>query len=316
MAGVLDSVDQKTQLVGQNRLELLLFKLKGNQIFGINVFKVKEVLQCPKLTMMPKRNPVVSGIAHIREGTIPIIDLNHAIGGDPIADITSSFVIITEYNRVILGFLVSSVERIVNLNWSEVQAPPCGTGKDNYLTAVTEFDGKIVEILDVEKVFFQVSSDSEMQVDESEYQVVKEDVVFKVLVADDSSVARKQMQKCIENVGVETVMMKNGKETLDHLKQINEEGKKITEEYIMLISDIEMPEMDGYTLTAELKSDPNMNDLHIVLHTSLSGCFNEAMIKKVGADDFLGKFQPNLLAEIVVKYIEKKTGVTPIQDSV
>src|SRR5690349_6528839 len=117
MAGILDSVDLKTRLVGQNRLELLLFTLDGKQIYGINVFKVREVLQCPKLTMIPKRHPVIRGVAHIRGGTISIIDLNQAIGNNPIQNIESSFIIITEYNRIVQGFLVHSVERIVNLNW-------------------------------------------------------------------------------------------------------------------------------------------------------------------------------------------------------
>ena len=122
MAGILDSVNQRTQLVGQNRLELLLFRLQSKQIYGINVFKVKEVLQCPKLTVIPQQNPVIRGLAHIRGGTIPIMDMGLAIGqrSIPEGDIYNSFVIITEYNRKTQGFLVGGVERIVNLNWEEV----------------------------------------------------------------------------------------------------------------------------------------------------------------------------------------------------
>src|SRR5690554_6640436 len=112
MAGVLDSVNQRTQLVGQNRLELLLFTLGGSQCYGINVFKVKEVLQCPPLTKMPKRNPVVRGVAHIRGSTIAIMDLRQATGGLPLKDIEDCFVIITEYNGSTQGFLVKAVDRI------------------------------------------------------------------------------------------------------------------------------------------------------------------------------------------------------------
>ena len=115
MAGVLDSVNQRTQLVGQNRLELLLFRLRGRQIYGINVFKVKEVLQCPKLSSLPNSRPVVRGVAHSRGETIPIIDLSMAIGlpGIPQEELATSFVIITEYNRKTQGFLVTGVDRIV-----------------------------------------------------------------------------------------------------------------------------------------------------------------------------------------------------------
>ncbi|MBH2036898.1 MAG: purine-binding chemotaxis protein CheW, partial [Pseudomonadales bacterium] len=119
MAGVMDSVNQRTQLVGQNRLELLLFRLDGPQLYGINVFKVREVLQCPKLTVMPKSNPVVCGVASIRGATIPIMDLAMATGSGRLLDQSNPFVIITEYNTKTQGFLVRSVERIVNMNWEE-----------------------------------------------------------------------------------------------------------------------------------------------------------------------------------------------------
>lgn len=150
MAGVMDSVNQRTQLVGQNRLELLLFRLNGEQLYGINVFKVREVLQCPALTLLPKAHPVVRGVANIRGATIPILDLSMATGLRPLQEDTrNSFVIITEYNTKTQGFLVHSVERIVNMNWEEIHPPPKGTGRDHYLTAVTRVDNRMVEIIDV-----------------------------------------------------------------------------------------------------------------------------------------------------------------------
>jgi two-component system chemotaxis response regulator CheV len=153
----MDSVNQRTQLVGQNRLELLLFRLDGQQLYGINVFKVREVLQCPKLTLMPKSNPVVCGVASIRGATIPILDLAMATGSGALKDQSNPFVIITEYNTKTQGFLVRSVERIVNMNWEEIHPPPKGTGRDHYLTAVTRVDNQLVEIIDVEKVLAEVA---------------------------------------------------------------------------------------------------------------------------------------------------------------
>ena len=157
MASILDSVNQLTQLVGQNRLELLLFRLNGRQRFGINVFKVREVLQCPNLTIMPKLHPYVRGVAHIRGHTISVIDLSMATGGKPIADLSKCFIIIAEYNRSVQGFLVGNVERIVNMNWESILPPPKGAGRFNYMTAVTEVDGELVEILDVEKILEEIS---------------------------------------------------------------------------------------------------------------------------------------------------------------
>ncbi|WP_447747293.1 chemotaxis protein CheV [Pseudomonas nicosulfuronedens] len=311
MAGVMDSVNRRTQLVGQNRLELLLFRLNGSQLYGINVFKVKEVLQCPRLTVMPKSSQVVRGVANIRGGTIPILDLALATGRHALRDIANSFVIITEYNTKVQGFLVHSVERIVNMNWESIHPPPKGTGRDHYLTAVTRVDNQLVEIIDVEKILAEVAPTSE---DISEGVLDAETqaraVSKRVLVVDDSSVARKQLVRCLETVGVEVLALNDGRQALDYLHQMVEAGGHPGSDLLMVISDIEMPEMDGYTLTAEIRHDPRMQDLHILLHTSLSGVFNQAMVKKVGADDFLAKFRPDDLAARVSDRIKAVDGAS------
>ncbi|PVV27726.1 MAG: chemotaxis protein CheW, partial [gamma proteobacterium symbiont of Ctena orbiculata] len=146
MAGVLDNVDLRTKLAGQNRLELLLFRLQGRQVFGINVFKVKEVVQCPHLTELPGSNPVIRGVASLRGNNIPVMDLSNAIGGPRMEKATDYFIIITEYNRRQLAFLVGSVERIVNTHWEDILPPPKGLGRSSYMTAVTEIDDMLVEI--------------------------------------------------------------------------------------------------------------------------------------------------------------------------
>ncbi|KPY92003.1 putative Chemotaxis protein CheV [Pseudomonas syringae pv. tomato] len=305
MAGVMDSVNQRTQLVGQNRLELLLFRLDGKQLYGINVFKVKEVLQCPKLTIMPKSSKIVRGVANIRGGTIPIMDLAMATGSTGMISLVNSFVIITEYNTKVQGFLVHSVERIVNMNWEEIHPPPKGTGRDHYLTAVTRVDNQLVEIIDVEKILAEVAPVSEeISIGVIDAEVHHKAVSLRVLTVDDSSVARKQVSRCLETVGVEVVALNDGRQALDYLLKMVAEGKKPEEEFLMMISDIEMPEMDGYTLTAAIRNDPRMQKMHITLHTSLSGVFNQAMVKKVGADDFLAKFRPDDLAARVVARIK------------
>ncbi|WP_286790823.1 MULTISPECIES: chemotaxis protein CheV [unclassified Pseudomonas] len=305
MAGVLDAVNQRTQLVGQNRLELLLFRLDGPQLYGINVFKVREVLQCPKLTVMPKSSAVVRGVASIRGGTFPIMDLALATGRRGLDDLTNSFVIITEYNTKVQGFLVRSVERIINMNWDMIQPPPKRTGRDHYLTAVTRVDNQLVEIIDVEKILSEVAPSVETISEGVIDTVVQAKAVTKhVLIVDDSSVARKQVSRCLGTVGVEVTALNDGRQALNFLKDMVDNGEKPERELLMLISDIEMPEMDGYTLTAEIRNDPRMSNLHILLHTSLSGVFNQAMVKKVGANDFLAKFRPDDLASRVIERIK------------
>ncbi|ETX10431.1 chemotaxis protein CheW [Marinomonas ushuaiensis DSM 15871] len=305
MAGVLDTVNQRTQLVGENRLELLLFRLNGKHLYGINVFKVKEILQCPKLTSMPYSSPVVRGVAHIRGGTIPILDLGLATGSSPMENIDQCFVIITEYNRRIQGFLVRGVERIVNMNWSDIQPPPKGLSNDNYLTAVCQVEKEMVEILDVEQILSEVAPTrqdiSEGIVNDGVQENAKK---HHILIVDDSSVARKQIKRCMEQVGFETTVLCDGREALNYLEGIVAEGKDITEVFSMVISDIEMPEMDGYTLTTAIRNDSRLQDLFILLHTSLSGVFNESMVKKVGADGFLAKFQPDELARLAIEAVQ------------
>ena len=306
MAGVMEAVDQRTQLVGANRLELLLFRLNGPQVYGINVFKVKEVLQCPKLTILPKSHFVVIGVAHIRTGTIPIVDLGLATGSAGVGDPKDCFVIITEYNTATQGFLVSGVERIVNMNWEEIHPPPKGTGREHYLTAVTEVEGRLVEIIDVEKVLAEVSP-MEETISEDVLQSALDDApdeAPKVLIADDSKIARKQVAKCLEALGVDVTAKCDGREALTHLQEMVASGTNPSDYYAMMISDIEMPEMDGYTLTTEVRNDPGMTGMHIILHTSLSGVFNQSMVKKVGADDFIAKFNPDVLASKVAERIK------------
>jgi two-component system chemotaxis response regulator CheV len=306
MAGILDSVNQRTQLVGQNRLELLLFKLIGRQRFGINVFKVREVMPCPRLTLLPKQDKFIKGVAHIRGQTISVIDLSKATGGPDIVQTEDSFVIIAEYNRSVQGFLVSGVERIVTLSWKDIMPPPEGAGKSSYLTAVTEIDKDMVSILDVEKILNEISPISTDLSEDVADATVGENVGDRVImIADDSTVARNQVKRALEPLGLKMLLAKNGQDALNQLNAISDDCQhSITEKVALLISDIEMPEMDGYTLTAEIKNNERMRDIPVILHTSLSGVFNNAMVEKVGAEDFIPKFHPDELATAVKKWLK------------
>ncbi|MGL5290973.1 MAG: chemotaxis protein, partial [Vibrionaceae bacterium] len=203
MSDMFNSVNQRSQLAGQNRMELLTFQLMNKQKYGINVFKVREVLQCPKLTVLPKLHRFVKGVASIRGRTISVIDLSLAIGGAPINDPQNRFVVITEFNRSMQGFLVGSVDRIVNLRWDVILPPPSGTGNSTYLTAVTQIDNELVELLDVEKILDEISA---LEEDISEaYKETSKVLVANdaknVLVVDDSSIARSQIKKVLEAMG-------------------------------------------------------------------------------------------------------------------
>ncbi len=307
MSGVMASVDQRTQLAGRNRLELLMFRLGSRQLYGINVFKVREVLQCPKLSSVPRSHPVVRGIANIRGKTITIIDISMAIGGPPIQDIENSFVIISEYNRNVQGFLVHEVDRIVNLNWKDIHAPPSGTAAgSSYLTAVTHVDDNMVSVIDVERILAEVMGAKEDLSQEMIDKVGKTGTDKNlILVSDDSIVARKQVCKTLQDdMFFETVTAKNGQEALDILTTWADDKSPELDRLAMVVSDIEMPEMDGYTFTTSVRADERLKDIYIILHTSMSGVFNQDIVDKVGADKFIPKFDPDVLAEAVLEVIK------------
>jgi len=310
MAGIMATVDQRTKMVGQNRIELLMFKLNGsNQTYGINVFKVREVTACPKLTVIPSANPAISGIADFRGKTIPVIDFSMAIGGKPTDNPEQALVIISEYSRSVQALIVSSVDRIINMSWDKIKPPPVGAGgiMGHYLTAIAEVDEKLVEIIDVERILSEVQPSDETVEDKLKEEVLAledEEIEYTVLVADDSAVARGQIQKCMTELGIHTISFPDGQQALDFLKAMVADGRVPSEELLMVISDVEMPVMDGYTFATEVRTDESLKDLYVALHTSLSGVFNEALVQKVGADKFIAKFQPNVLAKTVEDRVE------------
>ncbi len=309
-ASVMDGVDARTQLVGRNRLELLLFHLGDGQRFGINVFKVREVIKSPSLTLAPHSHRVIRGMANIRGQTITIMDLGMAIGKTPVTELDQSFSIITEYNRQIQGFLVSAVDRIVNLNWEAIKPPPAGIGSQNFLTAVTKLENELIEIIDVEKVMGDVLGFTS-EISESVTATTEKTELegSKVLVVDDSGMARKQIVSVLEQMGVEYIVACNGKEGYEILVDwVNNHDQPVEEHFSMVLSDVEMPEMDGYILTKNIKDHPQLAPLYVMLHSSLSGSFNENMVKKVGADEFLAKYNPDDLATRVLNILKSRKG--------
>ncbi|QDE31550.1 MULTISPECIES: chemotaxis protein CheV [Shewanella] len=304
MRKVLDTVDQRTKLVGENRLELLLFRINSTQLFAINVFKVKEVVKLPPLSSLPGSNHNIYGVANIRGISIPVINLREAIGFSPMPVTEDSNLIITEYNRSVQGFLVGKVENIVNMTWSDIMPPPKSAGGHNYLTAITRIEeegqARLVSIIDVEKVLAEII-DYDVKISDG---VLDESLISympgrKILIVDDSSTARKQVRDTLSQLGLEIIEASDGLQALRLLQSWADEGRDVTDELLMMITDAEMPEMDGYKLTSEVRHDPRMAKLYITLNTSLSGSFNQAMVEKVGCDKFISKFQPDLLVGVV-----------------
>lgn len=303
MTSIIHNVDQRTQLAGHNRMELLLFRLRGRRRFGINVFKVREVIQAPPLSRLPKANSMVRGIAHIRGQTVPVIDLGLATTGRPLEVSEGSSVIISEYNRSVQGFLVEGVDRIINLNWQDVLPPPAGAAGNSYVTAVAKLEDELVQIIDVEKVLAELNPQGVGSVDTLITQRAPSH--HHVLAVDDSAVARGQIRRTLEKLGVEMTLANDGEQALQLLQQWAEDPDSPLERLLLVISDIEMPRMDGYTLTTSIRNDERLQHLYVLLHTSLSGMFNEDLVQRIGASDFLAKFHPAELAERVENLLDQ-----------
>lgn len=304
-SGLLESIDRSTHLAGHNRLALLLFRLETRQIFGINVFKVQEVIQAPPLSRLPIAHPLVSGVADIRGRVIPVIDLMQAIAGDTEKTSGAAHVIVTEYNRSLQGFLVRGVDRIIHVDVARVTPPP-DAPENSYLTAITRYGDDLVEIIDVEKVLADVSGGPAELSGEILLQAAALGMSGRrILVADDSRVARNQIQRVLTQLGLSCTMVENGRQALHHLQGLADRGVDPAQHLLMLISDVEMPDMDGYALTAEIRRDARLRNLYVLLHSSLSGAFNQAMVQRVGADRFIAKFGADDLAQSVLEQVRR-----------
>lgn len=280
------------------RLELLLFRLNGKQLFGINVFKVQAITPAPALTRLDGAHPLVLGIARIRDRTLPIMDLSEAVALGPLERRERSFVIVAEYNRSVHGFLVQAVDRIAHTEWNQVLAPPWGIGREHFLSAVTHIDDKIVQVLDVEKVLDQVVHASTRVDHEIIDRAVKRH--RRILVVDDSVVARKQVVEAMEQIGVECVTAVDGADALDRIAALRAEGGPVDTQIDMIISDIEMPKVDGYMLVTALRRQADCAGIYILLHSSISGEFNIDMVRRTGANRFIQKYDPDELAVAVM----------------
>ena len=308
MSNLMAEIDQRTGLAGANKMELLMFHLGTDEIYGINVFKIREVMKIPPVTKIPDSDTRIMGIVNLRGENIALVDLKQAIGLGEL-DREGAKLIITEYNDKKQGFLVAGVDRIIRMSWERVKIPPpmVQSSRQGAVTAVTKLDdGRMVLILDVEKVLAELhpKSDDEIFVG---IEAVPMLTGKRMLIADDSIVARKQIGKTLDRLGVIWEETCTGKEALDRLRQYaenaEEAGQPITDYVEGILTDIEMPEMDGFSLTKNIRQDPRFVEIPILMHSSLSGSCNVEKGKSVGVTDFVTKFDPKILRQKLIQHI-------------
>lgn len=313
MSELLKQIDARTKLAGSNKLEMLLFSLGKNQVtgreetFGINVFKVREVMRVPEITHAPDMPPSVEGMISLRGKLVPVIDLIKYVGVRN--ETPPQIMIVTEYNGHTQGFLVESVDTILRIDWSVMKVPPdmLTAQMGGLITAVTELkDGRIVMMMDVEKILADTSSYGD---DLSIASLVPLNLGEKtVFYTDDSVVARKQIQKTLDALGIKSMHATNGMEAWQELQKIAARADALQQpvkNFISLVlTDIEMPEMDGFVLTRHIKADRRFAGVPVLMHSSLSSSANQQLGKSVGVDEYVPKFEPQKLAEILARLLQ------------
>ena len=314
MSDLLKNIDARTKLAGTNKLEILMFSLgkdrrsNREETFGINVFKVREVMRIPVITRAPEMPAAVEGMVSLRGVLVPVIDLAKYIGME--TECSPEIMIVTEYNGQTQGFLVKAVDTILRLDWSAMRVPPAMLMAEmgGQVTAITELkDGRLVMMMDVEKV---LSETSRYDDDESIFKNVqpiekgKERTVFFV---DDSAVARAQISRTLDAMQVKYISAINGRLAWDELAKMADIADathtSLKDTIHVILTDVEMPEMDGYMLTRKVKSDKRFAGIPVLMHSSLSGSSNQQLGKTVGVDEYVSKFEPQRLSQTLARML-------------
>ncbi len=306
-AKLIDAVDARTKLAGSNKMELLLFSLGTHETFGINVFKVREVSPTPPITLTPNMPYGVEGVISLRGSIIPVITLAKFIKLENVPEGLGQTMIVTEFSRHTQGFLVDEVDRIIRVDWDKVKPPEnMIAGQEGLITAITELDdGRLVSILDVERILAEVLGEKPMPT-LPKLETKQETTVF---FADDSTVARKEIIMVLDKLGAKHVQANDGLEAWEKLQNManraGPEGKLMRDQIQLILVDAEMPEMDGYVLTKNIKSDSRFAGIPVIMHSSLSSEANRTMGQRVGVDAYVAKFDPAVLADTLLAFIKR-----------
>ncbi|ABM00407.1 chemotaxis protein [Shewanella amazonensis] len=286
---------------------LLLFHLSRSQLFAIGTLKIRELVPYTQLNALPQSHPAVMGTATVRGQTISVIDMAAAVGYPPVTDEERSkcFIIITDCQRMLIGFLVRGIDKIIECNWRDILSPPDNLGRNAFLTGVTRYQDKLVQLLDVELLLskiFPIKEDKRIGIlTDVQREQLKP---MNILLVDDSKVARKQLSDALDAINISYRVASNGRDALSMMTQSADDKRPVD----ILVSDIEMPGLDGYELAFEVKNDTALAAAYIILHTSLSSEISVSQAKQVGADEALTKFDAQELIAAMLRGVERRAG--------
>lgn len=311
-------IDDRVHLTQSNRFELLLFRLgtpahgSKAELFGINVFKLREIVPMPAYTKPAGIRPPVMGVVNIRDQIIPVIDLPSLLGCR--AESGLNILLITEYARSVQAFAVESVDNIVRLDWSQVHTAEKAVN-GQYITSIASLNddaqsSELAMVIDVEQILYDIApADHQLHAGKISAQAQQIKAGATAIVAEDSRVARVMLEKAMAAMAIPARMHVTGQQAWESieklLKEAQDEGVPVSDKIALVLTDLEMPEMDGFTLTRKIKSDPRLSGIPVVIHSSLSGSANVDHIRKVNADGYVAKFEINELSSVIEEVLAR-----------
>ncbi len=282
---------------------MLLFRLTPHQSFAVGTLKVREIVRFNRLSSLPNAHPSILGVTIIRGVTIPVIDMASAVGYRSIdeSEMNSCQIVITDCQRKEVGFLVRGVEKIIQCNWNEIMPPNKNLGDKAFLTGVIRNEDRLVQVLDVELLMSLIFPDSSGAADVILTDIQREKLKpLRILLVDDSLVARAQLSDVLDRLNVPYEVTDNGQHALNIMTQAANDGRPVD----LLVSDIEMPGLDGYELTFEVRSNAATAGAYIILHTSISSEISVSQAHQVGANEALTKFDALELIQSMMRGVE------------
>jgi len=311
--------------VGTNEMELVDFRILkrvGDEIYegiyGVNVSKVREIIRIPALTEIPGVAEFIEGIFDLRGTVIPVVNLAKWMGVEEVEmNDKNKRVIIAEFNNILIGFIVHDAKRIRRINWKDIEPAGFSSGMGamdkSKITGVTRIeDDAVLLILDLESVVMDLGLYTP-----PEHNLREEHKQFTgtVLLLDDSNTARKIMHEALTEMGFHVVEAHDGVDGIEALETMYEtHGETLSDKLRLIVSDVEMPRMDGFHFAARVKEDPRFKKIPIIFNSSISDHFSEIRGKKAGGESYLVKFDPNAFYKEVSRILKTKKSRIGVQN--
>ena len=285
---------------GTNEIEIMEFTIDGN-LYGINVAKVREIMMSAPVKAMPHAHPAVEGVFKPRDIVLTVVNLPKYLDGDAAQKGEKDIFIVTNFNKMYIAFRVHTVVGISRISWKDIQKPDSTVSgsDDGVTTGIAQCRGELVTILDFEKIVAEIAPQTSIQMSEIDRMGYRECREMPILVAEDSILLSKMIEEALHKSGyINVTMFPNGQELWDYLESIEKSGN-IRQKVALVITDIEMPQMDGHRLTKLIKTSPSFKHLPVVIFSSLISEEMRIKGKQLGADEQLSKPEIGHLVNIM-----------------